>query len=180
MAGSLNKVMLIGRLGQDPKLSYTKSGQPVANFTLATDESYKDRNTNQKVDRTEWHRVIAWGRTAEFCSNYLNKGRLVFVEGKLQTRKWQDQQGQDRWTTEVVANNIEFLDSRGGDAGGYGDSSPVGQGGGRQGGYQGNRQGQGGHGGSQSEAGRASQQPQEEDLGPAFPSEASGMDDVPF
>ncbi|MGE4551941.1 MAG: single-stranded DNA-binding protein [Desulfovibrionaceae bacterium] len=203
MAGSLNKVMLIGRLGQDPKLSYTQSGQSVANFTMATDESYKDKTSNQKVERTEWHRVVAWGRTAEFCSNYLSKGRLVFVEGKLQTRKWQDQQGQDRWTTEVVANNIEFLDSRGGEGapgGGYEDQSygggqggyqggqggqgggPRQQGGPRQGGYQG---GQGGgprqQGGGRPQQGRGPQpQPEDEDLGPAFPSEASGMDDVPF
>ena len=106
---SLNKVLLIGRLGQDPKLNYLQNGTPVASLSLATDESYKDKNGN-KVERTEWHRVVVWGKQAEFCANYLSKGRLVFVEGKLQTRKWQDRQGQDRYTTEIVAARIQALD----------------------------------------------------------------------
>ena len=183
MAGSLNKVMLIGRLGQDPKLSYTQSGQAVANFTMATDEGYRDRNTNQKVERTEWHRIVAWAKTAEFAANYLNKGRLVFVEGRLQTRKWQDQQGQDRWTTEIVANNIEFLDSKfdgqQGQQGGYQQQGNQNQQGGGQN-YQGNQNYQGGgQQGPGPQQGQQNQQP-DEDLGPAFPSEASGMDDVPF
>jgi len=177
MAGSLNKVIIIGRLGQDPKLSYTSSGQAVANFSVATDEGYRDRQTGQKVERTEWHRVVAWRQTAEFCGNYLAKGRLVMVEGKLQTRKWQGQDGQDRFTTEIVADNVEGLD-RAPDRQSNGQSAQQGgyqqQGGGNQGGYQNNnyRQNQ-----------NQNQQPypdQEEDLGPAFPSEASGMDDVPF
>lgn len=112
MAGSMNKVILIGRLGQDPKLSYTTSGQAFANLSVATDEGYKDRNTGQKVEKTEWHRVVAWRQTAEFAGKYLTKGRLVMVEGKLETRKWQDQQGQDRYTTEIVASNIQGLDSQ--------------------------------------------------------------------
>ncbi|MFW6357446.1 MAG: single-stranded DNA-binding protein, partial [bacterium] len=110
MAGSMNKVILAGRLGQDPKLAYTASGSPVANFTMATDESYmKD---GQKVEQTEWHRIVVWGKQAELCSNYLSKGSLVLVEGKLQTRKWEDQQGQPRYTTEIVAQRVQFMDSR--------------------------------------------------------------------
>ncbi len=178
MAGSLNKVMLIGRLGQDPKISYTQSGQAVANFTLATDEGYRDRNSGQKVEKTEWHRVVAWRQTAEFVANYLGKGRLVFVEGRLQTRKWQDQQGQDRWTTEVVANNIQFMDSRPQDQDQYAQGGGPSVGGqtrpAQQGGYQGGQQP------PQQAPQQGGDQTQDEDLGPAFPSEASGMDDVPF
>lgn len=103
MAGSLNKVMLIGRLGQDPKLTYLPSGNPVAELSVATDESYKDRDGN-KVDRAEWNRVKVFGRSAEFCNNYLAKGRLVYVEGTLRTRSWEDQQGQKRYVTEVVVS----------------------------------------------------------------------------
>ncbi|WP_319466266.1 single-stranded DNA-binding protein [uncultured Pseudodesulfovibrio sp.] len=181
MAGSMNKVILIGRLGQDPKLSYTSSGQAVANFSLATDEGYRDKQTGQKVERTEWHRVVAWRQAAEFVGNYLSKGRLVMVEGKLQTRKWQGQDGQDRYTTEIVADRVDGL-----------DRAPEGQGnyqGRQQGGYQQNNQQnnyqqQAPQGGYQQNQQRQApqQQPQqpEEDLGPAFPSEASGMDDVPF
>jgi len=111
VSGSLNKVILVGRLGQDPKLAYTQSGQPVATFSMATDESYNDRE-GQKVEKTEWHRIVVWGKMAEFYGNNLSKGRLVMVEGKLQTRKWQDQQGQDRYTTEIVAQNVTFMDSK--------------------------------------------------------------------
>lgn len=187
MAGSLNKVILIGRLGQDPKLSYTSSGQAVANFSLATDEGYRDRQTGQRVERTEWHRIVAWRQTAEFCGNYLAKGRLVMVEGKLQTRKWQGQDGQDRYTTEIVADNVQGLDrapdgqyNQAGQQGGY---QQQGQQQGQQGNYP--QQGQQGQGGGQSQGQGGQQQgqqprQQEEDLGPAFPSEASGMDDVPF
>jgi single-strand DNA-binding protein len=187
MAGSMNKVILIGRLGQDPKLSYTTSGQAFANISVATDEGYKDRNTGQKVDKTEWHRVTAWRHTAEFVGKYLTKGRLVMVEGKLQTRKWQDQNGQDRYTTEIVASNIQGLDSRQ-EGAGY-QSQPQGgyqqQGGGQYnnnqpqgGGYQGQPQQQFNNQQPQQQQGGGFQE--DEDLGPAFPSEASGMDEVPF
>ena len=183
MAGSLNKVILIGRLGQDPKLSYTSGGQAVANFSVATDEGYRDRQTGQKVERTEWHRVVAWRQTAEFCGNYLAKGRLVMVEGKLQTRKWQGQDGQDRYTTEVVADNVEGLDRApdrpGQQQGGYQQQGSHQQQGG--GGYQNNGQQGGGYQNNYPQGGNQQARPQEdEDLGPAFPSEASGMDDVPF
>ena len=162
MAATLNKVMLIGRLGRDPELRYAQSGTPVANLRIATDESYTDRSGN-KVDKAEWHSVVVWDRQAENCNNYLSKGSLVFVEGSLQTRQWQDQQGQTRYTTEIKALRVQFLDSR-----------PKGQGGGG-GGYQG-----GGGGGSYQGGGGGGDQGPSEDMGPAFPSEASGMDDVPF
>lgn len=111
MAGSLNHVTIAGRLGRDPELSYTPGGQAVAKLSVATDEGYRDKSTGQKVERTEWHRVVAWRGVAEFCGNYLAKGRLVLIEGKLQTRKWQDQNtGQDRYATEIVAHNVQALD----------------------------------------------------------------------
>lgn len=112
MSGTLNKVILVGRLGQDPKLSYTQSGQPVCNMRLATNEFYVDKDGNRQ-ERPEWHGVVVWGKQAEFCGNYLSKGRLVLVEGRLQTRKWQDQQGQDRYTTEIVAQRVQAMDSKG-------------------------------------------------------------------
>ena len=120
----LNKVMIIGRLGRDPELRYTQSGSPVASLNIATDESYTDREGN-KVDRTEWHRVSVFQRQAENCANYLTKGSLVYVEGSLQTRKWQDQQGQDRYTTEIKADRITLL----GGGGGGGRSMDRGSGG---------------------------------------------------
>lgn len=113
---SLNQVFIIGRLGRDPELRYTQSGVAVCNFNIATDESYTDRDGN-KVERTEWHRITAFQKTAENCANYLAKGSLVFVEGSLQTRKWQDQQGQDRYTTEIKAERVQFLDRKGGGQG---------------------------------------------------------------
>lgn len=110
MAGSLNKVILIGRLGRDPEMKYTPAGQPVANFSLATDESYKGKD-GQKVEKTEWHRIVAWGKQAEFVGNYLAKGRLVYIEGKLETRKWTDKDGAEKYTTEVKADRIQGLDA---------------------------------------------------------------------
>lgn len=107
----MNKVLLIGRLGRDPEVRYTASGQAVGTLNVATDESYKAQD-GQRVEKTEWHRVIVWGKQAEFCGNYLSKGRLVYVEGKLETRKWQDKDGNDRTTTEIRANLIQALDSK--------------------------------------------------------------------
>lgn len=114
---SLNKVMLIGRLGQDPEVRYTQSNTAVATLNLATNERYRDSN-GEYQDRTEWHRVVAWGRTAEVCQQYLSKGSLIYVEGPLQTREWEDNQGQKRYTTEVKALQMTMLDSRGGNGGG--------------------------------------------------------------
>lgn len=108
---SLNKVMLIGRLGKDVELKYTQSGSPVANLSLATDESYTGQDGN-KVQKTEWHRVIVYGKQAENCANFLHKGSMAFIEGSLATRKWQDQQGQDRFVTEIKAQRILFLDGK--------------------------------------------------------------------
>jgi len=118
---SLNKVMLIGRLGQDPEVRYTQSNTAVATLNLATNERYRDSN-GEYQDRTEWHRVVAWGRTAEVCQQYLTKGSLIYVEGPLQTREWEDNQGQKRYTTEVKALQMTMLDSRGGNSGGMGNA----------------------------------------------------------
>lgn len=107
----LNKVMLIGRLGADPEIKYTQSGSPVANLRIATDESYTDRN-GQRQEKTEWHTVIAFQRTAEICQQYLHKGSLVYIEGKLQTRKWQDKNGQDRYSTEIQCQRLQMLERR--------------------------------------------------------------------
>ena len=108
----VNKAILIGRLGRDPEVRYTPDGAMVTNFTLATDESYKDKN-GEKVQKTEWHRIVAFGKLAEICGNYLIKGKLVFVEGRIQTRSWEDKDGVKRFTTEIIAGNMQMLDSKG-------------------------------------------------------------------
>ena len=108
---SVNKVILLGRLGADPELRYTQSQTAVCNMSLATNDRRKSAE-GEWTDHTEWHRIIAFGKTAENCSNYLKKGRQVFVEGKIQTRKWQDKDGKDRYTTEVIANNVTFIGSK--------------------------------------------------------------------
>ncbi len=125
MAG-VNKVILIGNLGRDPELRYTQNGQAVANFTLATSENWTDKS-GEKVERTEWHRIVAWGRTAELCAQYLSKGRTVYIEGRLQTREWEDRDGNKRQTTEINANTVQFL---GGGGGGGGGGAPRGGSGG--------------------------------------------------
>ena len=111
MAGTLNKVILIDRLGVTPELKSTAQGTPVTSFSLATDESYTDK-TGNKVEQTEWHRIVVWQRQAENVCKFLQKGSQALIEGRLQTRKWQDQQGQDRYTTEIVAQQVTFLDSK--------------------------------------------------------------------
>lgn len=108
---SVNKVILVGRLGKDPELRNTQGGASVCNMTLATDESWADRDGN-KQQSTEWHRVTVFGKQAESCAQYLHKGSLIFIEGSLRTRKWQDQNGQDRYTTEIKADRVQFLDSK--------------------------------------------------------------------
>jgi single-strand DNA-binding protein len=126
--GSVNKVILIGNLGQDPEVRYMPNGNAVANITVATTETWKDRNTGENQERTEWHRVVLFRRLAEIAGEYLKKGAKVYLEGKLQTRKWQDQNGQDRYTTEVIADQMQMLDSRG--AGGAGGgAAPMERGG---------------------------------------------------
>jgi single-strand DNA-binding protein len=116
MAG-INKVILIGNLGRDPELRYTQNGQAVVNFTMATTENWTNRN-GEREERTEWHRIVAWGRTAELCAQYLSKGRTVYVEGRLQTREWEDREGQKRRTTEINAQTVQFLGPRGSGPGG--------------------------------------------------------------
>ena len=112
----INKVILIGNLGQDPEVRYMPNGGAVCNITVATSETWKDKNSGEQQEKTEWHRVVMFRRLAEIAGEYLKKGSKVYLEGKLQTRKWQDQQGQDRYTTEVVADEMQMLDSRGGSA----------------------------------------------------------------
>ncbi|MDG4596715.1 MAG: single-stranded DNA-binding protein [Candidatus Contendobacter sp.] len=110
---SVNKVILIGNLGKDPDVRYMPNGRAVANVTIATNESWKDRNTGEKQERTEWHNVVFYSPLAEIVGQYLRKGSSVFVEGRLQTRKWQDKNGQDRYTTEIIANEMKMLGGRG-------------------------------------------------------------------
>jgi len=108
----INKVILIGTLGKDPEVRYMSSGDAVANFSIATSESWKDKQTGEKMEKTEWHRLVAWRRLGEICGEYLKKGSQVYVEGKLQTRKWQDKSGTDRYTTEIVINEMQMLGGR--------------------------------------------------------------------
>jgi len=110
----VNKVILIGNLGRDPETRYMPSGGAVTNITVATSETWKDKNTGEQQERTEWHRVVFFNRLAEIAGEYLRKGSKVYIEGSLRTRKWQDQSGQDRYTTEIVASEMQMLDSRGG------------------------------------------------------------------
>jgi len=125
MAG-VNKAILIGNLGRDPELRYTQNGQAVTNFTLATSESWTDKASGEKVERTEWHRIVVWGKMGEHCAQYLTKGRSVYVEGRIQTREWEDKEGQKRRTTEINAQSVKFLGSpRGSGAGDPAESSPA-------------------------------------------------------
>jgi single-strand DNA-binding protein len=158
MAGTYNRVIIIGRLGRDPELRYTQSGTPVANMPLATDETYTDREGNRQK-RTEWHRVVVWNRQAETVANYLSKGRMALVEGSLQTNKWQDNQGQNRATTEIKAQRVVFMDSQG-------DTTA--------------RAPEASGGSSEDPFAFSSEEGVSEDQGPVFPSEAGSMDDAPF
>lgn len=160
MAGSYNKAVIVGRLGRDPELRYTPNGTPVANMSVATDESFTDQAGNRQ-EKTEWHKIVIFGKQAENVSRYLGKGRQCLVEGSLQTRKWQDQQGQDRYTTEIKAFRVVFLGSQQ-------DQS-----------YQGGQNTQ--KAPQQQEQYNQNQQDAfQENLGPAFPSEAGAIDEAPF
>lgn len=108
----VNKVIIVGNVGQDPEAKFTASGTPICSISLATSESWKDKTTGQKQEKTEWHRIVFFNRLAEIAGEYLSKGSKVYVEGKLTTRKWQDQSGVDRYTTEIVASEMQMLDSR--------------------------------------------------------------------
>jgi len=140
MARGVNKVILIGNLGADPEVRYTTSGGAVANLRLATTDQWRDKQTGENREQTEWHRVVMFGRLGEIAGEYLKKGSKVYVEGAIRTRKWQDRDGNDRYTTEIVANEMQMLDSRGeGGGGGFG--------GGDRGSFGGEERGGGGGGG---------------------------------
>ena len=134
MARGINKVILVGNLGQDPEVRYSANGAAVATLSIATSDQWTDKQSGQKQERTEWHRVVMFNRLGEIAGEYLKKGSQVYIEGKLQTRKWQDQNGQDRYTTEIVANEMQMLGGRGGSADFAGGQQQGG------GGYQGARQ----------------------------------------
>lgn len=191
MARGINKVILVGNLGQDPEVRYMPSGGAVTNVTVATSESWKDKQTGQPVDRTEWHRIVFFNRLAEIAGEYLRKGSQVYVEGKLQTRKWQDQSGADRYTTEIVANELQMLGGRQGQgaANNMGGESSYGAepayGGGMNSGMGGAPAGgQGGHSGGMSAPRQASSQPapqpKPQQAPAAPPSMDSFDDDIPF
>ena len=136
MARGINKVILVGNLGADPETRYTASGSAVTNVRLATSESWRDRQSGDRQEKTEWHRVVFFNRLAEIAGEYLRKGSQVYIEGRLQTRKWQDQSGQDRYTTEIVASEMQMLggrgggmDERSGQSGGFRDTPPESSGG---------------------------------------------------
>lgn len=124
MARGVNKVILVGNLGNDPEVRATTTGSRVATISIATSESWMDKNTGQRQEKTEWHRVVFFNRLAEIVEQYLNKGSQVYVEGRLQTRKWQDQNGQDKYTTEVVANEMQMLGGKGG-GGDFQSTAPM-------------------------------------------------------
>jgi len=146
MARGVNKVILIGNVGGDPEVRYMPNGSAVTTITLATSESWKDKQTGQNQERTEWHRVVFFNRLGEIAGEYLRKGSKVYVEGALRTNKWQDQEGKDRYRTEIIGNEMQMLDSRGGSEGGFQQGGQQ-QGGQQQGGgfQQGGQQQQGGY-----------------------------------
>ena len=152
MARGINKVILVGNLGNDPEVRYAANGSAIANISVATTDSWKDKNTGEQQEKTEWHRVVMFNRLGEIAGEYLKKGSQVYIEGRLQTRKWQDQSGQDKYSTEIVANEMQMLGGRGGGSeagGGSGYQAPQQrqqapqqqQGGYQQGGQQGGQQG---------------------------------------
>lgn len=137
MARGINKAIIVGNLGRDPEVRYSANGAAITNITVATSDVWKDKNTGENQERTEWHRIVFFGRLAEIAGEYLKKGSQVYIEGRIQTRKWQDQSGQDRYTTEIVANEMQMLGGRGGQGepqyesvsgGGRGSSSRAGGG----------------------------------------------------
>ena len=121
MARGVNKAIIVGNLGRDPEVRYTANGNAISNITVATTESWKDKQSGERQEKTEWHRVVFFGRLAEIAGEYLKKGAQVYIEGRLQTRKWEDKSGQERYTTEIVASEMQMLGSRGGGASGAPD-----------------------------------------------------------
>lgn len=124
MARGVNKAIIVGTLGKDPDVKYTAGGSAVVNVSVATNESWKDKNTGENVEKTEWHRIVIFGKLAEIAAQYLRKGQQVYFEGKIQTRKWQDQSGQDRYSTEIVANEMQMLGGRPDSSGGTAAFNP--------------------------------------------------------
>ncbi|MDI5890474.1 single-stranded DNA-binding protein [Halomonas rhizosphaerae] len=174
MARGINKVILIGNLGQDPEVRFTPSGTAVANLNLATTDTWMDKQSGQRQERTEWHRVVLFNKTAEIAQQYLKKGSKVYIEGRLQTRKWQDQNGQDKYSTEIVANDMQMLDSRGGDVGGQQGAQYGGQP--QQGGNVGGQPQQGGYGNPPQQGGNVGGgQPQRPAPQPAPPQQGGGQ-----
>jgi len=177
MAGSVNKVIVIGHLGANPELKYLPSGQPVCEMRVATSETYRDRN-DQPAERTEWHRIVVWGKTAENCSKFLQKGRQVYVEGRLQTRSWDDKEGKKQYMTEIVANQVVFLGGGGREEGaresGGGGYSRESGGYAREAAYGGG----GGGGGGGGRYGRSA--PAEAAPMAAEPGDFAAEDDIPF
>ncbi|NYH97796.1 single-stranded DNA-binding protein [Cupriavidus plantarum] len=183
---SVNKVILVGNLGADPETRYMPSGDAVTNIRLATTDRYKDKQSGEFKEATEWHRIAFFGKLAEIAGQYLKKGSPVYIEGRIRTRKWQDQSGQDKYSTEIVADQMQMLGGRGqggggGDEGGYGGGGGGGGGYSREasgggGGYGGGRGGQGGGGGSQGGQGGGQRRQQQ--------SPSNGFedmdDDIPF
>ena len=191
MARGINKVILIGNIGQDPEVKYMPSGGAVTNVSVATSETWKDKNTGQPQERTEWHRVVFFNRLGEIAGEYLKKGSKVYIEGALRTRKWQAQDGTDRYTTEIVASEMQMLDGRGDNAGmgggaGMGaaaiansfDQTPQYNNAPAQGGYNQGGANQGGQGGNFNQQPNGQQPPQQP------PQQATGFDsfddDIPF
>jgi len=174
MARGVNKVILIGNLGADPETRFMPSGGAVTNIRLATSESWKDRQTGQQQERTEWHRVVFFNKLGEIAGEYLKKGSKVYVEGSIRTRKWQGQDGQDRYTTEIVANEMQMLDGRGGggDGGGYQN-----QGGGQPTGYENQDYDYGQQGGGQQGGGDQRAKPAGGQQGGGFSGPADDFDD---
>jgi single-strand DNA-binding protein len=168
MARGVNKVILIGNLGQDPDIRFLPSGNPVANLRIATTDSWTDRQSGQRQERTEWHTVVLFNKLAEIAQQYVKKGSRIYIEGRLQTRKWQGQDGQDRYSTEIVANDMQMLDTRGGQGGGADYSQqPQSNYGAPQGGYgqQGGGYGNAPQGGGQPQQRPAQQPPQQPPAG---------------
>lgn len=161
MAG-VNKAILVGNLGRDPELRTTPNGQSVVNFTLATSETWNDKS-GERQERTEWHRIVVWGKTAEMCNQYLSKGRTVYIEGRIQTREWEDKDGAKRYTTEINASTVNFIGPRQDGAGGGGGGAGSGGGGGG-GNYGGGGAPSGGGGAPSGGGGMDSSPPMDDDI----------------
>lgn len=183
---SVNKVILVGNLGADPEVRYLPSGDAVANIRLATTDRYKDKASGEFKEMTEWHRVAFFGRLAEIVNEYLKKGSSVYIEGRIRTRKWQGQDGQDRYSTEIVADQMQMLGGRGGSGGGGGGGDDGGYGGGGGGGYGGGRDMERGGGGGRASGGGGAGARSGGGGGASRPSAPAGGgfdemdDDIPF